>query len=734
MPFVEFFREETALARAAPVRRHEGGRAPVVDPVEHRMRAVAHPGVFPPPGVSAVLLRERLVVQTRMREAKVGPRPPALRLRIAHADGREVGDLVVHRVVAAHAAAVEDRLHLAREAEAVLCGRQRGAGDRVMLHAVVGRVVERLVAAHAARHLAGLQHGPAAHRLHHAPLLVQQLQIERRARGQVHRHRSVLRHGHFPEHLLHEPRAVAESGRRGVHRESARTAHHAAADAGGTVRERHHAHRLDRAARNALHRLAAIDVGDGDRAGLERFVGTHRAAGRKFARAHGDGTSARDFSVLRHQHFARSVHVGPHETEVAVGRHALRAPQARDHHALLVHRIREAVDRALLPEIAVALHELGAPKRRQLPAAGSLLASLARIEPHELARFPRVVSRAEREEERTARRHARLQDAVREIGVAAVERALVGAVGVHREDRLRVDLAAVVVLPAHVEHAPVVRERGEVVVHLVVGDARNLGTVRLAAVEVEHLVPPAVHDLPAARGVEEDAPVRQETALDVGRAETKRELFDLARREVHRVEVEVVTPVARLERKQQALPVGRNVHVAVAARLRREERRLLPKSVRLVFGKAERRPDRAVRTLLEGVGKFGEMQERTAASQYVVTAIRPRLRHRRHRLQAFRSARELFGPPGGMRHVGRDRTVLCNPDGLHFIHRPLGPRAGERRHAHQANDAACHPAHQMAASLRLNEPLPAHGRPLYFQTAFSTTERTFIDSSCASRR
>ena len=456
----------------------------------------------------------------------------------------------------------------------------------------------------------------------------------------------------------------------------------AAADAGGTVRERHHAHRIDRVARDALHRLAAIDVGDGDRAGLERFVWTHRAPGRQFARAHGDGASAGDFSVLRHQHFARPVHVGPHETEVAVGRHALRAPQVRDHHAFFVHRIREAGNRALLPEVAVALHELGAPKRRQLPAARSLLASLARIEPHELARLPRVVSGAEREEERTARRHARLQDAVRKIGVAAVERALVGAVGIHRKDRLRVDLAAVVVLPAHVEHAPVVRERGEVVVHLVVGDARDLGTVRLAAVEVEHLVPPAVHDLPAARGVEEDASVRQETALDVSRAESERELFDLACREIHRVEVEVVPPVARLERKQQAPPVGRDVHVAVTAHLRGEERRLLPESVRLVFGKTERRSDRAVRTLLEGVGKFGEMQERAAAAQHVVSAIHPRLRHRHHRLQAFHAACELFGPPGGMRHVGRNRAVLRDPGGLHFIRRTLCPYAEERHRAH----------------------------------------------------
>ena len=66
---------------------------------------------------------------------------------------------------------------------------------------------------------------------------------------------------------------------------------------------------------------------------------------------------------------------------------------------------------------------------------------------------------------------------------------------------------------------------------LVEGDARYVGAVSLAAVEVAHLGPPAVHYLHAARGVEEDAPVGQVAALVVGYALAARQLAHLARGE-----------------------------------------------------------------------------------------------------------------------------------------------------------------------------------------------------------
>ena len=295
--------------------------------------------------------------------------------------------------------------------------------------------------------------------------------------------------------------------------------------------------------------------------------------------------------------------------------------QVGEHHLPLVERPGVGGHAPVLA-VGVDARGLGGTQRLQLFGAGRLLSSFARVEAHQLARLERMVPRGDAEEQRRAGHGARVDERGGEPGVAAVHGALARAVRVHGEQRLRVHLRAVVVFPARVEHAAVGRERGVVVVHLVERDAADAGAVRLAAVEVAHLGPPAVHDLHAARGVEEDAPVRQVTALVVGRALPGRKLPHRTRRHRHLVEVEVVAAVGRLEGVENPRAVGRDVRVAVAAVLRLQKRRLVPESLRRRLRKTERAADREVGAFALRVGKrLGVGVVRSA--HHIVAAVDP---------------------------------------------------------------------------------------------------------------
>ena len=149
-----------------------------------------------------------------------------------------------------------------------------------------------------------------------------------------------------------------------------------------------------------------------------------------------------------------------------------------------------------------------------------------------------------------------------EPGVVAVELPLAGAVGVHLEESLRVDLRTVVVLPPRVEHAPVVGDGGEDRVHLIEAEAAQVLPVAAHGEEVAHLDPVAIHRLHAAGGAEHDVAVGEVDPFVVGDAESLGELTDRARRHRHLVEVVVVLAVRLLPREED--PVAVVPHVGIA--------------------------------------------------------------------------------------------------------------------------------------------------------------------------
>ena len=158
---------------------------------------------------------------------------------------------------------------------------------------------------------------------------------------------------------------------------------------------------------------------------------------------------------------------------------------------------------------------------------------------------------------------ARVEDGRGEVRGVAVELLLVGAVRVHLEERLRIDLAAVVVFPTRVRDGAAARMNLRVVaVHLVEGDAAHELAVAVHQKHVARAHVPAVHVLEAARGAEHDVAVRKVDSLVVGHALPERQLPHGARRHVHFVEMVVVVAGGLLPREEDARAVVRHVRVA----------------------------------------------------------------------------------------------------------------------------------------------------------------------------
>ena len=148
------------------------------------------------------------------------------------------------------------------------------------------------------------------------------------------------------------------------------------------------------------------------------------------------------------------------------------------------------------------------------------------------------------------------------VGVPLVD-LMLRAVGVHRPEVVERHLAAVHVLPAHVEDAPVGQHPGRVVVLGVRGDHADAGAVGLHAVERGHLRHPAVHPPAATRRDEHDVAVRQPRGLEVV-IFAKRELTEVRAVGVDRVEV-VGAGAARTVREEDRLSVVVHDRIAHAA-------------------------------------------------------------------------------------------------------------------------------------------------------------------------
>ncbi len=471
--------------------------------------------------------------------------------------------------LAADAVTVEDRLNFLGETETARRAvegpqrfrpltqrlRQRQAGH--------GAAVLVLVAAHARGVLARLERGPAAHRLHHAAALVQQLEVDRRPRRDFEEDRAVLADGGVAHNPFRIPRAVADGHRRADQGPTARPAVAVGADARRAELQRHHAQRLDCAPVDARQARPGIYVLDVEGSGCVAVIDQARTHPARGARPHGNGLAAGQAGIV-HQPLAGPAAGHPVDPEPRPERPFGPAPaDGMIGHQVLgpAQRVRILKQFAFLPE-GIDLHRGRVADRGDQLRAGVLLAAFRRVDQNQFARLPGMMARGDGRDFLSPRHAASVQNRGGEPRVAAVEVTLVGPVGVHLQQRLRIDLPAVVVLPTRVQDAAVVRDRRIIVMDLIECQPPQETAVAVAAVQIADLGPPAVDDLHAAGRVEDDVAVRQVGGFVIRDAQAAGQLPDGPRCQVHLVQMVVVFAVGFLPGEQHAAAVVGHIRIA----------------------------------------------------------------------------------------------------------------------------------------------------------------------------
>ena len=251
-----------------------------------------------------------------------------------------------------------------------------------------------------------------------------------------------------------------------------------------------------------------------------------------------------------------------------------------DQEVRFVERVRILEQFADLP-VSVDSLRRGFANRGDQRRALVFLRPLRTVDHHQLAVLVGVVPGRDRDHLAGSRNAASVHHRRREIGVVPVKFRLAGAVDVHREERLRVNLPAVVVIPTGVNDATVLDDLRVVDRYLVDRNAAEEAALRVARVKVRNLRPPAVGDLRATGRAEEEIAVREVNRLNVGDAETERDLTRLFRFNIVFVEVEIVFREALAHRENDSFAVPRDVGVANRAVRRRNENLVFERSVRL---------------------------------------------------------------------------------------------------------------------------------------------------------
>ena len=398
-----------------------------------------------------------------------------VRLREPTAERRAGGRLTL-AVVALHAVAVEDGLHLAAEVEAALgsvpgldLARRALHGDEAAVRPCARLVL--LVAAAAGGELARHRLRPAAHELKRAALLVKRLDGDRHVRRNLEVRAAVRLHRHGAEDALDVPGAVQPVV-------VGLAAHPAVGEGVGVEAEGLHG-----AARHALQSGAVVDVGDLHeaipRAGLHLRCDDGR---------NGGGLQRRRLEVdeIRLLDDWREVVEGVGEVESPA---VLLRGTRRHEHVVLRERPGVAELRPRVVGEAVAhdgLHLLPALGETLHHAVGPV-ATAVHVEEHELAvaRVAVVSGHGGDEAVGVVGAHARVEERVRPVAVAAVPGALLRTVGVHREEDARAVVRDVGVFPVEEHHAAVGHHVRTPVVVLVEREAAD-GAVRLAPVEAPH--------------------------------------------------------------------------------------------------------------------------------------------------------------------------------------------------------------------------------------------------------
>ena len=195
-------------------------------------------------------------------------------------------------------------------------------------------------------------------------------------------------------------------------------------------------------------------------------------------------------------------------------------------------------------------------------SAGVFLCAKARVENAQLSALAGMVPGEDAQNLAGAGNAAGVKNRRREPAVVAVERRLTRAFKPHLEQTLRVNLTAVVVIPAGVKNLTFFRQGWVVVVNLIDGYAAQIFAVFRDAIEIGNLGIPAVDNLNAAGGVKQDVAVGQAARLVVCIAQPKGELRYFLRFDVHSIEMVVVQQVRLLHGKDNVVALERDVRVA----------------------------------------------------------------------------------------------------------------------------------------------------------------------------
>ena len=446
-------------------------------------------------GASSAAARVRRPVALREVSA-VQHLPPQNQPEISHGVHRpavaaevEAG-LADVRVMALHASAVEDGLHVAREVRHVEkapfrinLARPTRKRLRHGLHAAHGIRRLALMAPHASLALAGHHLREALHSLHSAAIGVNRHEEERLERGRLEVGAAVRFHRH-PSKKTRQRERAAERERLHAAREVDRLGQHL-----------EHHQPLYRAGLHALHAATLEHVLEVE---LARLAGEVRAVGEN------------PLARVRHK-----------RTRLVKHHAQPRAPVLRREAAKKLALSCAVAEKHILP---VGKHEEVRPERpwvEEIPLrdglyVGAVVGSALGGEHAYYAAMvaPSVSGRVYEHNVLRAGYGLGVDIDAAGVGVPLVDLVL-GAVGVHCPEMMERHLAAVNILPAHVEDASVGKHPRCVVVFWIRGDHAHPRTVRLHAIDGSHLRDPAVHPAPAAGGDEHDVAIGKPGGLDV---------------------------------------------------------------------------------------------------------------------------------------------------------------------------------------------------------------------------
>ena len=100
------------------------------------------------------------------------------------------------------------------------------------------------------------------------------------------------------------------------------------------------------------------------------------------------------------------------------------------------------------------------------------------------------------------------------------------SIGIHLEQRLRPYLAAVIVIPASIDHPTIIQQSRCYRMHLVETDLTHITPLPVAEIHIADFCKPAVYRTSATGRVEQDIVIRQVNAFNVGMSFSESQLLD----------------------------------------------------------------------------------------------------------------------------------------------------------------------------------------------------------------